>query len=172
LTEKETEFLQEWEKLLGISWPKNACDRSGECCRGAAQTSPWKNLLKDAAQGHTTARSFLNQFIPYPNLEAAKAAAPDAVAASLAIIRQKGQAEEEVVFYHCRFLKDKSECQVYEDRPALCREFPESPFGAIPACCGYASTATHCLERIETLRRELEDLKKLQAMLELKKLNS
>lgn len=162
--------MQEWEKLLGISWPRNACDRSGECCRGAAQTAPWNTLLRDAAQGNLTARAFLNQYVPYPSLEAASASAPDAVAASLAITEQRGDVKENVVFYHCRFLKNKSECQIYEDRPTLCRDFPESPFGAIPACCGYASTTKRCLDQVESLRRELEDLKKLQAMLELKKL--
>lgn len=164
--------MTNWETLLGISWPKNACDRSGECCRGAAQASPWNTILVDAAQGNQTARDFLSQYIPYPNLEAAKASAPHGVEASLAIATQRGNTPDELVFYHCRYLKGQSECQIYEDRPLLCRDFPESPFGAIPKCCGYHPVAQESLCKIEALRQELEDLKKLQAMLELKKQNS
>jgi Fe-S-cluster containining protein len=156
-----------WETLLGISWPKNACDRSGECCRGATQVAPWQTLVVNAAQGNQTARDFLNQFIPYPHLEAAKASAPHAVEASFAIAEQRGNPSDEIVFYHCRYLKGQSECQIYEDRPELCRDFPESPFGAIPKCCGYMPITQECLSKIEILRNELEDLKKQQAMLEL-----
>jgi Fe-S-cluster containining protein len=164
--------MSTWESLLGIAWPQNACDRSGECCRGAAQTSPWNNILAHAAQGDDTARDFLSQYMPYASLTEAQAAAPHAVEASLAIAEQRGDSLESVIFYRCRYLKGQSECQIYEDRPSLCRDFPESPFGAIPKCCGYTSVTQACLGKIETIRQELADLKKLQAMLELKPTDS
>lgn len=157
-----------WEELLGTKWPKNACDRSGECCRGAAQLAPWNNTLTMAARGDATARDFLNQYIPYPNRETAQQNAPYAVEASLKVAETKGYIADEIIFYHCRFLKGQSECQIYEDRPTFCRTFPESPFGAIPSCCGYYAEAQRCLTQIETLRQELADLKKQQAMIELK----
>lgn len=161
-----------WEELLGTKWPKNACDRSGECCRGAAQVAPWENLLSMAAKGDATARDFLNQYIPYPDRETAQQNAPHGVEASLQVAHAKGYNPEEIIFYHCRFLTGKSDCQIYEDRPSLCRSFPESPFGAIPSCCGYYSEAQKCLTQIETLRQELADLKKQQAMIELKSTES
>lgn len=154
--------MQEWEQLLGIRWPSNACNRSGECCRGAAQVTPWQNLLKNAAAGDTTARTFLNQYIPYANLEEARQYAPDGVAASLAIAQSRGERKEDIIFYHCRFLRGKSECQIYEDRPSLCRDFPESPFGAIPDCCGYKAISQQCLNHIEALKQELARLKSQQ----------
>jgi Fe-S-cluster containining protein len=157
--------LQEWETLLGIQWPKDACDRSGECCRSAAQSSPWANLLRHASQNNTTARNFLNQFIPYPSLEIAKQHAPHGVEASLEIAHLQGTPHTELVFYHCRFLKGKSECQIYEDRPALCRDYPESPFGAIATCCGYFETKQKCMNRIDELKQELQHLKQLQSSL-------
>ena len=155
-----------WEQLLGVSWPKNACDRSGECCRGAAQVTPWQNLMKNAASGDETARAFLNQYMPYESRSKARQFAPDAVKASLALAEARGDDPDEVVFYHCRYLKGQSDCQIYEDRPALCRDFPESPFGAIPACCGYASYSRDCLSRAQALRDELARLKTMQSMLE------
>lgn len=159
--------MKEWENLLAIPWPKNACDRSGECCRGAAQVAPWRNLLQNAANGDVTARDFLNQFVPYPDLNSARTQAPDGVAASLEIARARGDCEEVVVFYRCRFLKGQSECQIYEDRPGLCRDFPESPFGAIPRCCGYYEATCRSREKLTALRQELSSLKELRSILEI-----
>ncbi|HEY9686399.1 MAG TPA: YkgJ family cysteine cluster protein [Coleofasciculaceae cyanobacterium] len=160
--------MTEWERLLDIQWPKDACDRSGECCRGAAQVAPWSGALRQASLGDTTARAFLNQFVPYSSLEEARQHAPDAVAASLDIARSRGDRAEDLVFYRCRFLKDRSDCQIYEDRPALCREFPESPFGAVPSCCGYSAITRMCRDKLEGLRQELADLKSLQSRLKAK----
>lgn len=154
--------MQEWEKLLGIEWPKNACDQSGECCRGAAQMAPWANLIPQAASGSQTARNFLSQFIPYPSQLDALQHAPSAVEASLEVVRLRGEKEEDIVFYHCRYLQGKSTCLVYEDRPNLCREFPESPFGSIPKCCGYFNAKKQCLDQIDTLKKELQCLKSMQ----------
>jgi len=156
--------LTHWETLLERQWPQNACDRSGECCRGAAQYLPWKNLLPLAAQGDITARAFLNQYIPYPDSKTAMTHAPHGVEASLSVARAKGYAEDDLVYYHCRFLKGKSECQIYEDRPKFCRTYPESPFGAIPSCCGYFSESQSCLSQIETMRAELTTLKQQMAL--------
>ena len=158
--------MADWQTLLEIPWPKNACDRSGECCRGAAQVSPWKTLLRNAAQGNSDARDFLNQYMPYPSRAEALKNAPDAVVASLAIALERGDRDEGVIFYHCRFLKGKSECQIYEDRPQLCRDFPESPFGAVPSCCGYYSVTRQCRDKLQDLQSELADLKQQQALLE------
>ncbi len=158
--------MQEWERLLGIRWPENACDRSGECCRGAAQIAPWGRLLRHAADGDLTARAFLNQFVPYPDLEAANREAPHALAASQSIAESRGEDVEALVLYRCRYLRGQNACQIYEDRPALCRDFPESPFGAVPACCGYAEATRACRQRLHDLRAELADLKKRQSMLQ------
>lgn len=156
--------MSTWQELLEVRWPQNACDRSGECCRGAAQAQPWTRLLPAASAGDLTARAFLNQFMPYPSLDAAQQHAPHAFAASMALARERGDADQDIVFYHCRFLAGQSDCQIYEDRPALCRDFPESPFGAIPSCCGYYTVTLECREKAETLRRQLADLKWRQAM--------
>lgn len=151
-----------WEQLLGISWPRSACDQSGECCRGAAQVAPWRTLLAQAAQGHSHARAFLNQYIPYPSMRKARQHAPHAVQASLEVLNSRDESSSDVVFYHCRFLTGSNTCQIYEDRPQLCRDFPESPFGAIPACCGYAPIAATCRTRLAQLREELAKLKQQQ----------
>ncbi len=154
-----------WQEILGIQWPQNQCDQSGECCRGAAQIAPWKNLLVQAAQGSLTARNFLNQYQPYASRELAQQNAPDAVQASLEIVAQRGEKPDDVIFYRCIYLKDRSECQIYEDRPQLCRDFPESPFGAIPRCCGYYVSKVDCQQKASDLREELARLKEMQAKL-------
>ena len=159
--------MKKWEELLGIRWPspeggESLCDQSGECCRAAAQLAPWRTTLKNAGLGDPTAQNFLNQFIPYASQGAAHEAAPDGVEANLSLAAERGDDLQDVVFYHCRFLKGKNICQIYEDRPALCREFPETAFTAIPGCCGYAKLAKHCNQTMEDMREELARLKKLQ----------
>ncbi len=151
-----------WETLLEVSWPKNACDQSGECCRGAAQVAPWARILRQAAEGETMARNFLSLFVPYTSQEEARAQAPDAVFASLQLAEERGDALEEVVFYRCRYLKGKNQCQVYEDRPQLCRDYPESPFGVIPKCCGYAAAKQGCLDKLAQMKAELAYYQELQ----------
>lgn len=155
--------MPSWEELLDIRWPKNACDQSGECCRGAAQYQPWQTLMRQAAQEDVTARNFLNQYQPYQSPARAKSEAPYAVEASLQVIQDRKQNPKEVVFYHCIYLSGKNQCQIYEDRPALCRDFPESPFSAIPSCCGYANAQKECAQKATQLKAELERLKRLQA---------
>lgn len=157
--------MANWEEALGLKWPSNQCDQSGECCRGAAQYEPWANLLRQAAKGDLTARNFLSQYQPYANQTDAIASAPDAVEASLRIASERGQKPESVIFYRCIFLKGTNQCQIYEDRPTLCRDFPESPFGAIPKCCGYYATQQACYQIAHGLRQELETLRKLQTLL-------
>ncbi|WP_373532938.1 YkgJ family cysteine cluster protein [Vampirovibrio sp.] len=158
--------MMEWEKLLGVQWPKNQCDQSGECCRGAAQIKPWQNLMAQAANGNPISRAFLNQYQPYPNQEAALNTAPDAVQASTEIALSRGENPENLVFYHCIYLKNRNQCQIYEDRPTLCRDFPESPFGAIPKCCGYTQAKENCLEKASQLRQQLAGLKALKAKMD------
>jgi Fe-S-cluster containining protein len=128
--------------------------------------TPWTTLLVQAAKGDCVARAFLNQYQPYPSLQEAITQAPDAVAASQEVAKQRGDDAEALVFYRCIYLQGKNQCQIYEDRPALCREFPESPFGAIPKCCGYYPLKQDCQRKIQTLREELAELKRLQSMLE------
>lgn len=155
--------MQSWEEILNMKWPQNACDQSGECCRGATQHQPWNALLQQAARGDTTARNFLNQFRPYPSHQAATESAPHAVEASLRIIQERGQKVENLVFYRCIYLQGANQCQIYEDRPTLCRDFPESPFSAIPACCGYKPVQQECAQKAQSLKQELARLKELQA---------
>lgn len=167
MSTKDTNKDDNWQELLSIKWPdptspQSLCDQSGECCRGASQYQPWETTLINAGKGDKTARDFLNQFTPYPSQSIAKLSAPDAVKSSRITAQEQDRNPDEVVFYRCQYLKGKNECQIYEDRPTLCREFPESPFGSIPSCCGYASTANACHNKLTDLKKELEALKTLQ----------
>ena len=124
--------------------------------------APWDRILRQAAPGDETARDFLPLFVPYTSQNDAVQQAPDAVTASLRLAAERGDVLEEVVFYRCRYLEGKNRCRVYEDRPQLCREYPESPFGVVPQCCGYASTTQACLSRLEQMRADLAYYQGLQ----------
>ncbi len=164
--QKNPDWQNVLKEAIDITWPDPAgrlslCDQSGECCRGAAQYAPWQegSTLDQARLGDVTARAFLNQFVPYSSLDEAKLSAPAALEAALLVVADRNQNKDELVLYRCRYLKGKSTCQIYEDRPQLCREFPETPFGGIPSCCGYYSLAQECSSRIDSLKMELEAIK-------------
>ena len=47
---------------------------------------------------------------------------------------------EKLYFYHCKKvqMKDgKSFCPVYEKRPMVCRNFPDTPLEILPKSCAY-----------------------------------
>ena len=61
---------------------------------------------------------------------------------------------ENLVFYHCSFLSDNNKCLIYEDRPNLCREFPDSPLLVLAPGCAYEKWAADCKEKHFKLKEE------------------
>ena len=45
--------------------------------------------------------------------------------------------DEPVYFYHCPKLNDCKRCSDYENRPQICRDFPDNPLSILPESCGF-----------------------------------
>ena len=45
--------------------------------------------------------------------------------------------EYDVYFYHCPKLTEDKRCSDYENRPQICRDFPDNPLSILPEACGY-----------------------------------
>ena len=152
----------EWEALTGIPVPK--CDQQGCCCRGASPSVPAHMLLKQAAEGDDFARNFLSQFVPYATHEEADASVPGIVERTLkaALKSEDFKSPEEVVFYRCRYLKGTNQCQIYEDRPELCRDYPGTPFVVFASGCAFEPWAKQIREKYADIEAELRELKALQ----------
>lgn len=149
-----------WEKRLNIKKPK-ACKRSATCCQTATSVSPWNKIHN--AKNDPILKDFFNIFTPYKNQEEIKTKFPEAYQSSIEIARTRKDIRiEDIYFYHCRFLIQPNICPVYEDRPTICRSFPESPFDAIPETCGYYGWSKQCKTAYINLQLELRKLKLTQ----------
>ena len=50
---------------------------------------------------------------------------------------EKYDKEEDVYFYHCPKLNECKRCSDYENRPQICRDFPDNPLSILPESCGF-----------------------------------
>lgn len=157
--------MNKWEKLLGIKYPK--CKMTGLCCRVASPSLPVIELIKKAAEGDSFARAFLNIFQPYKSIDEARAISPEVVEKSLiqAEKSSKFKSKDQVVFFRCRFLEGDNKCLVYEDRPQLCRDYPDTPFIVMPPGCGFEEWSKECKNKYSEMAKDLENYRNIKNML-------
>lgn len=148
--------MKKWSKSFNIALPE--CNKCGTCCNCASPSASYLKLLEKAAAGEDFARDFFSIFVPYKNIEEAGVLFPDIVERS--IKASNNIKPEDLVFYKCRYSSEENQCLVYEDRPALCREFPGSPYVILGKNCAYYDYVKICREKYKDLTKELENLKK------------
>ncbi len=151
-----------WVKATGIPLP--TCKMQGCCCRGASPSTPFFKLLEKAADGDDFARNFFSIFIPHQSHEEARKVVPGLVERTLkAAEKDKGfNNEADVVFYHCRFIGDDNKCQIWEDRPQLCRAYPDTPFVVFAPNCAFEPWAKEAKKKFFEIKEELKHLKSLK----------
>ena len=140
---------------------KYKCKRTGICCRSATSVKPWEKLIK--AKDNQYLRDFFNLFVTYGRTDEYKKIFPNAYINCISIVKdRKDISIDDVYFYYCRFFKEPGICQIYEDRPDLCRNYPESPFDAIDSECGFYKWSIDCKKAYIQLKYELEMLKRIE----------
>lgn len=107
------------------------CSGCATCCRLACSEFSPEELKQKAANGDKFAQQFTSIFIPYERIEDAEKIYPEYIK----LLREK--VEEKVYFYHCPKLTDDNRCSDYENRPQICRDFPDNPLAILPDKCGY-----------------------------------
>lgn len=107
------------------------CQGCATCCRLACSEFSPEELKQKAANGDNFAKQFTSVFIPYETIEEAEAVYPEYIE----LLR--GKVEGDVYFYHCPKLTDDNRCSDYENRPQICRDFPDNPLAVLPEKCGY-----------------------------------
>jgi Fe-S-cluster containining protein len=157
-----------FEKELGIPLPQ--CCSKGDCCKGASPSKPFHKLLQRAAEGDDFARGFFSIMVPYQSHEEAKKVVPGLVERTLEAAKKSPQEfpkpEDDVVFYHCRYLLPNNLCGVHEDRPQFCRDYPDTPFVVFAPGCAFEPWAAACRVKFDEMKQEVEKLKELKAELE------
>lgn len=154
-----------WSELLNVDFP--ACGMCGQCCICVTPSTPTKELIKKAEAGDQFAIDFLSIFVPFESIEEAKKVNINNVERSLAICEKPNSKvkKEELVFYRCKHLLDNNLCSNHENRPELCRSFPDSPFLVVPKGCVYENWVAECREKYKALKEELNKLNEYKAEL-------
>lgn len=162
--------MNKWEKYLGIKYPD--CKMTGQCCRMASPSTPAVKLFKKAAEGNSYARDFLSIFVPYASIEEAELISPELVKRALtqAAKSPKFDNVDQVIFFHCRYVTSDNKCMVYEDRPQLCRDYPDTPFLVMAPGCAFEAWAKECKEKYRQMNDELKMLKSLKHILSTEKI--
>ncbi|EKE02130.1 MAG: hypothetical protein ACD_20C00421G0004 [uncultured bacterium] len=159
--------MNKWSVLLNVPFPE--CKMTGNCCRFSSPSTPGTVLLKRAAENDGFARDYLSIFIPYLNIEEVKELNKELFEKNLEVIEKQKCDKvnlDNFVFYHCRFIGNDGKCMIYEDRPGLCREFPDSPYLVFAPGCAYEEWSQECKEKYAQLKEDVkahkEELKNLK----------
>jgi len=157
--------VNKWSEQFNIPFPE--CNMCGHCCKCASPSVSTAELIEKAKNGDGFARDFLSIFVPYENIEDAKKVSPSIVERSFQVCEAPASkiSKDQLVFYRCKFLSEENKCLIYEDRPQLCRNYPDSPFLVFSKTCSYYSWAIECRKRYKDLKKELKELKELQKAL-------
>lgn len=110
---------------------KFSCAGCATCCNLACSEFSPEELKQKSEKGDNFASQFLSVFIPYPSKEDAKKVYPEYIELL------EHSKEEDVYFYHCPKLTKDKRCSDYENRPQICRDFPDNPLSILPKSCGY-----------------------------------
>ncbi len=108
-----------------------SCAGCATCCKLACSEFSLAELKQKALNGDKFATQFLSVFVPYETKEEAKKVYPEYIE----LLKQKNC--EDVYFYHCPKLTEDNRCSDYENRPQICRDFPDNPLSILPVSCGF-----------------------------------
>ncbi len=107
------------------------CVGCATCCNLACSEFSPEELKQKAQNGDNFAQQFLSIFIPYESKEEARKIYPEYIK------MLEESKEDNVYFYHCPKLTKDKKCSDYENRPQICRDFPDNPLSILPNSCGY-----------------------------------
>ncbi len=124
------EIYRKWKEIL--DYRKNfKCKGCATCCNLACSEFSPEQLKEKAQNGDKFAKQFTQIFVPYENAKQAEKIYPE----YLKLLSDT--LDEDVYFYHCPKLNDCKRCSDYENRPEICRVFPDNPLSILPKSCGF-----------------------------------
>lgn len=129
--EKDLEnHIQSQRKEIIERRKKYSCGKCGACCKLAISEFSPKELLIKVQSGDEYAKEFISTFEPYANEEIPKSLYPEYVD----LINESG---EKVYYYHCKKITDDNLCADYENRPAICKDYPDNPIQMLHPTCSF-----------------------------------
>lgn len=146
----ESRIIELRDKIQSVK-AKYSCIKCGSCCKLAATPNSPDDLKKLAENGDKFAREFAAYFKPYEDFDAIKALYPD-------YFDTVDVVNEKLYFYHCDLVTEDNLCPKYEDRPQICKDFPENPIDILPISCGFKNWQDEVMDDILRLRAITEIL--------------
>lgn len=122
---------EKWMKILEYR-KEFECVGCATCCKLACSEFSYEELKQKSKLGDNFATQFISIFVPYKNENQAKEIYPE----YFELLAEKLDGES-VYFYHCPKLTEHNLCSDYENRPQICRDFPDNPLSMLPKSCGY-----------------------------------
>ncbi len=124
-----------YEKIQETILYKNnfSCARCAMCCKFACSEFSPEELKIKAQNNDKFAKEFTSIFIPYENRNEAAKIYPE----YLELLKAKYGDAEEIYFYHCPKLSKDELCTDYENRPSICKDFPNNALAILPKECGF-----------------------------------
>lgn len=107
------------------------CVNCGTCCKLACSEFSFDELKIKAQYGDNFAKQFINTFVPYNSIEEAQKIFPQYIKLL------EDSKETNFYFYHCPKVTKDNKCPDYENRPQICRDFPDNPLAFLPPSCGF-----------------------------------
>lgn len=136
---------------------------TGNCCRMAIPSSPPIELIRKASKADQFARDFLSIFIPYDSPEIIKQKSPEFYENALNLAKKspKYAGISQLTFYHCRFIGNDNKCMIHEDRPRLCRDYPDTPYLLMHPNCAFKEWSLECKSKYKDINTFLDLLKEI-----------
>lgn len=108
-----------------------SCGGCGACCKFAVSEFSPEELRLKAENGDNFAQQFVSVFVPYESVESVKEIYPEYVEFL------QNSADGNYYFYHCPKVTEDNKCPDYENRPQICRDFPDNPLAFLPKSCTF-----------------------------------
>ena len=122
-------------KIQEINSKRNECSCAccGSCCNLASSEFSWDELLEKAQNGDKFAEEFTQIFIPYDSVDEARDIYPDYVS----LVEKQFADDMGIHFFHCPKIGSDNLCSDYDNRPQICRDFPNNPLVVFPPVCAF-----------------------------------
>lgn len=128
----EAHYQKKFEQVWAERGACN-CAGCGACCRFAVSEFSPEELVLKAQNGDDFASQFIKTFVPYDSVEEARKIYPEYVE----FLEKTAQGN--YYFYHCPKVTEDNRCPDYENRPQICRDFPEVYALFLPKTCSFTS---------------------------------
>lgn len=119
------------DEQISLERTKYQCAGCGGCCRFAVSEFSPEVLVLKAQNGDNYAKQFTSVFVPYKSIEEVKKIYPEYVEFL------ENTAKGNYYFYHCPKVTVDNRCSDYENRPQICRDFPDISNIFLPKSCAF-----------------------------------